>query len=202
MIGFAEAAGGVTASVVAGATVAKEISECIKLTKEIVNNSKDFPIFGKDIKSDSVSSFDEADKNLYSTENFNEETKKIKNEGDSIKEENEKLGGSYGEVFKEGQGDMYEVHHMPADNVNGLERKDGPAIKMDKEDHRETASCGNSMEAREYRAQQKELIDQGKFREAVQMDIDDIRDKFGSKYDEAISEMLKYVDKLELEESI
>lgn len=31
------------------------------------------------------------------------------------------------------------------------------------------------------------------------MDIDDIREKFGNKYDNAISEMLEYVDELEAE---
>lgn len=114
----------------------------------------------------------------------------------------DKKGGSYGEVFKEGEGDVYEVHHMPADSTSDLERNDGPAIKMEKADHRQTASCGNSREAREYRAQQKELIEQGKFREALQMDIDDIHEKFGDKYDDAISEMLEYVDKLEAEGKI
>lgn len=114
----------------------------------------------------------------------------------------EKKGGSYGDVFKKGEGEKYEVHHMPANNVNGLELNDGPAIKMDKQDHRETASCGNSKEAREYRAKQKELIEQGKFREALQMDIDDIHEKFGDKYDDAISEMLEYVDKIEMEGKI
>lgn len=109
----------------------------------------------------------------------------------------EKKGGRYGEILKEGEGDKYEVHHMPADSVTKLERYDGPAIKMEKDDHRQTASCGNSKEAREYRAEQKKLIDQGKFREALKMDIDDIHEKFGSKYDEAIDEMLDYVNELE-----
>lgn len=117
-------------------------------------------------------------------------------------DEPEKKGGSYGEVFKEGEGDKYEVHHMPADSTTELDRNDGPAIKMEKEDHRQTASCGSSREAREYRAKQKELIDQGKFREALQMDIDDIHEKFGDKYDDAIAEMLEYVDKLEAEGKI
>lgn len=40
------------------------------------------------------------------------------------------------------------------------------------------------------------------FREALQMDIDDIHDKFGDKYDDAINEMLEYVDQLEQEEKI
>ena len=123
-------------------------------------------------------------------EEFGKENKEV---------ESEKTGGSYKEVYKPGEGDTKEVHHTPADSESPLERDDGPAIKMDKADHRMTASCGNSLEAREYRAKQKELIDSGKFREAVQMDIDDIRGKFGDKYDKAIGEMLNYVDKLEKE---
>ena len=111
-------------------------------------------------------------------------------------------GGSYREIVKACEGGTHEVHHMPADSVSYVERNDGPAIKMEKADHRQTASCGNSREAREYRAKQKELIDQGKFREAIQMDIDDIHEKFGNKYDGAIKEMLKYVDKLEAEGKI
>lgn len=110
-----------------------------------------------------------------------------------------KKGGSYKEVKENSEGDTDEVHHMPADSASPLERSDGPAIKMEKADHRQTASCGNSREAREYRAQQQELIMQGNFREALQMDIDDIRDKFGNKYDDAIAEMMAYVDKLEKE---
>lgn len=114
----------------------------------------------------------------------------------------EKKGGSYKDVRVEGEGDRYEVHHMPADSASNLDRGDGPAIKMEKEDHRQTASCGMSREAREYREQQRELIEQGKFREALQMDIDDIHEKFGDKYDEAIAEMLEYVDQLEQEGKI
>ena len=100
-------------------------------------------------------------------------------------------------ILNGSEGERYEVHHMPADSASRLERGDGPAIKMEKEDHRQTASCGMSREAREYREKQKELIEQGKFREALQMDIDDIREKFGDKYDDAIQEMLEYVDQLE-----
>ena len=114
-------------------------------------------------------------------------------------ERTEKKGGSYGEILKERRGESIEIHHMPADSISNLERYKGPAIEMEKADHRQTASWGNSREAREYRMRQRELIDQGKFREALQMDIDDIREKFGDKYDDAISEMLEYVKKLEEE---
>ena len=124
----------------------------------------------------------------------NVSTEGVDGGGDAIGER--KQGGTYGELISNDQwgGHLedhppHEVHHMPADSVNGLERNDGPAIVMEKADHRQTASCGNSLEAREYRAKQKELIDQGKFKEAMQMDIDDIHEKFGDKYDDAIAQM-------------
>jgi hypothetical protein len=67
-----------------------------------------------------------------------------------------KEGGSYSEVKKNSDGQTHEVHHMPADSASHLDRTDGPAIKMEKEDHRQTASCGSSLEAREYQAEQRE----------------------------------------------
>lgn len=111
-------------------------------------------------------------------------------------------GGSYSQVFVEGMGDVYEVHHMPADSVTGISRGDGPAIRMETADHRKTASCGSSLDAKEYREKQKELVDNGEFKKALQMDIEDIRDKFGDKYDSEISEMEKYVKTLEMEGKI
>jgi len=111
-------------------------------------------------------------------------------------EMNEFHGGSYKELKEKGHGDYseppQEVHHMPADSISKLDRNDGPAIAMDKVDHRQTASCGSSLEAREYRAEQKKLIDSGNFEAALQMDIDDLHEKFGEKYDEAIVEMKDY----------
>ena len=124
----------------------------------------------------------------------------LKSEGTEI-EEVKKVGGSYGELKKEGWGwnsePPKEIHHMPSNESSFLETNDGPAIVMDYEDHRKTASCGRSRDAQEYRAKQKELIDQGKFREAMQMDIDDIHEKFGTKYDEGINQMLDYYKELE-----
>lgn len=151
------------------------INKNLEINDEVTDFSKD-----KEIKH--IDTFEEADKPLYVC--------------DVAEEKEIKLGGSYRDVFKEGEGDKYEVHHMPPDCINGLERLDGPAIKMEKADHRLTASCGNSLEARMYRDLQADLIKQGKFKEALQMDIDDIRDKFGNKYDEGISQMKEYADKL------
>lgn len=110
-----------------------------------------------------------------------------------------KEGGRFRDVYVEGEGDKYEIHHMPADSASFLPRDDGPAIRMEKLDHQQTASWGSSHEAREYRQMQRNLVEQGKFREAIEMDISDIRDKFGDKYDTAIREMLEYVDQLEVE---
>ena len=132
------------------------------------------------------------------SEESNMDTKET-NETD---EPQEKKGGSYRDVKKTSDDETHEVHHMPSDSASNLERDDGPAIKMEKDDHRQTASCGSSREAREYREKQKELVEQGKFREALQMDIDDIREKFGDKYDDAIAEMLDYVEQLEQEGKI
>lgn len=131
-----------------------------------------------------------------------EETTEENGKHQEGEEHKAKKGGSYSEVFKEGEGDRYEVHHMPAYSSSYLDLKDGPAIKMEKEDHKKTASWGNSREAREFRDRQRELVSKGNFREALQMDIDDIHEKFGDKYDDAIAEMLEYVDKLELEGKI
>jgi hypothetical protein len=109
-------------------------------------------------------------------------------------------GGSYGDLKEEGYGwPEHEVHHMPADSASELPREDGPAIVMDYADHRQTASCGLSKEAAEYRQTQRDLIAEGKFMEAQQMDIDDIHEKFGDKYDNAIAEALEYAKKLKEE---
>jgi len=108
-------------------------------------------------------------------------------------------GGRYDDLINQNNN---ERHHMPADSINGLERSDGPAIIMDKADHRLTASCGMSKEAQEYRREQAKLVEKGEFRDAFKMDVDDIRSKFGDKYDDAIAQAEKYMDKIELEGKI
>lgn len=120
---------------------------------------------------------------------------------DAEKSQNAK-GGSYGDLKKQDGREGKEVHHMPADNINKLDRNEGPAIIMDAKDHKQTASFGNSKEAQAYRAKQAELIKEGKFREAFEMDVADIQEKFGDKYDDAIAEAREYMDKLESEGKI
>ena len=107
-----------------------------------------------------------------------------------------KKGGRYADIFRAGEGEFVEVHHIPPNCVTDIPWADGPAIRMDKADHRITASWGNTLEAMQYRNAQSKLIAEGSFREAVKMDIDDIRSKFGNKYDDEINEMLEYIEKL------
>jgi filamentous hemagglutinin len=61
---------------------------------------------------------------------------------------------------------------------------------MEVADHRLTASWGSSNVAKAHRAAQKEAIGAGRYDDAVMMDVLDIQDKFGSKYDDAILQML------------
>lgn len=108
-------------------------------------------------------------------------------------------GGSYRAVLKyvrENHLEDREVHHMPADSISSLERMDGPCIEMDAKDHHKTASYGSSRDAKDYRAAQKALIENGDFEGAMKMDIEDIKEKFGSKYDHQIAEMLEYTSKI------
>ncbi|MNM96870.1 hypothetical protein D3C81_1093630 [compost metagenome] len=105
------------------------------------------------------------------------------------------LGGAHRDTSKP-VNDGFDSHHCPAKNCYAgapISSMDGPAIKMDPADHRKTASYGRDVDAAAYRARQQELLNEGKLNEAVQMDIDDIRSKFGNKYDENIKQMLEYV---------
>jgi hypothetical protein len=97
-------------------------------------------------------------------------------------------GGAYSEVPKNGG----QNHHMPADSVSPLPKEKGPVINMSPEDHMKTASWGSGRDARQYRKIQENLIKEGKFLEAQNMDIKDVQSKFGTKYNSAIKEMQDY----------
>jgi len=99
-------------------------------------------------------------------------------------------GGSYKEVRKANKGG--EVHHIPSDSVNGMKHSEGPGIIMDADDHRKTASWGRSADAEAFRERERSLIEQGKFGEAQQLGIDDVRAKFGNKYDEHLQQLPAY----------
>ncbi len=101
-------------------------------------------------------------------------------------------GGAYGRILTKGR----EAHHMPAKTVNGVSEYSGPAIQMDAADHWHTTSWGPGRRAKEFRAQEEALIQAGNTQAAMDMEIDDIRSKFGDKYDGAINEMLDYARRI------
>ncbi|MCC8567409.1 hemagglutinin repeat-containing protein [Xanthomonas citri] len=112
--------------------------------------------------------------------------KKIDNAESSVA--GDVLGGPHLQTSKP-KGDGLDSHHCPAKACYAsapISSDRGPAIKMDPGDHKKTASNGPGDDAVAYRAKQQELLEQGRLMEAQQMDIDDIRSKFGNKYDDAI----------------
>ena len=203
-------------------TYVRETTELVHLTinGELIKTTHDHPFYVKDVGFVSAGELYIGDKLLDSNGNtLLLEDRKVENLDEPVKVynfqvedfhtyhvgengtlvHNSECGGRYGSLKSDKDGKLYEseeVHHTPAKNSSHLSERDGPAIRMEKSDHRQTASCGRSKEAQAYRDKQRELIDNGKFIEAVQMDIDDIRSKFGDKYDKGIEEMLEYVNEL------
>ena len=112
--------------------------------------------------------------------------------------------GGYDQVSKYSVKNEFEAHEIPSfsaakDSMGITDRSQSklPCIRMSAEDHIHTASYGNSKQARQYRAAQKALCDQGKFMEALKMDFDDLRRPiFGDKYENKIQEALKYAKSL------
>jgi hypothetical protein len=81
---------------------------------------------------------------------------------------------------------------MPANSISPLSIGEGPSLAMLSEDHWLTESWGNSPAAQAYRQAQANLIAQGNFQAAQDMDVADVRSKFGRKYDAGIQQMLHY----------
>ena len=96
-------------------------------------------------------------------------------------------------------GDKLDSHHMPskwAYKGSGLHPEDGPAIKMEPEDHRDTADYGWGQAARD---RQAKLIREDKFDQAFNESAKDIRGIAESRgdptrYDQAIKEAKAYKD--------
>ena len=78
------------------------------------------------------------------------------------------------------------------DSYNG--KPNGPAISMSQADHKNTASFGRKAGSDQYRADQKALLKQGKFQEAFDMDVADIKSKFPGKYDLSIKQAQECLD--------
>ncbi|MBR7836812.1 RHS repeat protein [Actinospica durhamensis] len=97
----------------------------------------------------------------------------------------------------------YEINHVPPqaaykgilDLGSGNRVPYGPAIRMEYDDHRKLKSTDPGLTGDAYRAKLRTLVQQGKFDEAMKMDLDDIRKKYPGKYDAAINEMIKSMKK-------
>ncbi len=110
------------------------------------------------------------------------------------------IGGSYNSIISAMGG---ERHHLIAKQVinsatiykydsyrniiGTVTSGTAPCILMTPEDHQKTSSYKNSASAIAYRTRQLELVKQGKYVAAMQMETDDIHANVGHKYDIAIS---------------
>jgi hypothetical protein len=103
------------------------------------------------------------------------------------------FGGTYGEVRDYTVSDHGEVHHMPSDDANKgyLNRRQGPAIWMYRNHHKATRSNGSSNDAKQYRLDQKRLIQQGNGSAAQLNDIKEILGNHPGVYNIPIKQMLK-----------
>lgn len=83
-------------------------------------------------------------------------------------------------------------HHIPQDAASPIDRKDGPAITMTAEDHRQLISSRSGARGKEFLRKQKEFIEKGDYRSAMDLEINNIRELFRDKYDDGIEQMLSY----------
>jgi hypothetical protein len=114
----------------------------------------------------------------------------------------EKAGGSHKVVSAKTRKGQSQSNHMPAKDAYldriPLTEGEGPAIWMTEADHMKTESWGSSDKAKAWRQKQSELIEQGRYMEALEMDIMDIRKKFpDGRYENGIKQALEYAKGLD-----
>lgn len=127
-------------------------------------------------------------------------------------------GGQYaaprdGGLYRLLKTDGKQRHHMPAAAIlkelgyDGKTVKCVPSIRMDPEDHANTASFGNAnalksdgkggrIRVQDHRDALKEAVEEGRFRDAMELDIYNIKALFGGKYDAAIEQMLEEYERV------
>lgn len=95
----------------------------------------------------------------------------------------EDMGGPHNKTTKPPK-DGYESHHIPPKAAykgskmyppGTLTSNLGPAVKITKKDHEKTKSHPRHPLSVDYQAKQKKLVQEGRFYEALQNDIDDLR---------------------------
>ncbi|WXA94367.1 FG-GAP-like repeat-containing protein [Pendulispora brunnea] len=118
-----------------------------------------------------------------------------------VVEEVAQIGGSYSKVkaIRNALNIGGEIHHMPAwasiekAGLEGVTHGNAPAIWMSRVDHLRTSTWGAWNKSKAFRAEQKALIEQGRFLDALKMDVDAVRATHGAKYDGAIQQMGEYI---------
>ena len=83
------------------------------------------------------------------------------------------------------------------EDLIGLSYDDGPSIYMTLDDHARTSSHSRSADAPDYRQQQRELVEQGKFMEALEMDIAIIQKLFpDGRYEKGIRQAREHASRI------
>lgn len=106
-------------------------------------------------------------------------------------------GGAHSGTSKPAN-DGLDSHHMPAKDSSPLSPNDGPAIQMEPQDHARTSSNGQMPGSIEYREIIADMIDAGKWKNAIVTEIKDVRRvarEAGEpkKYNQAMKEMVAYM---------
>lgn len=79
---------------------------------------------------------------------------------------------------------------MPQHASTPITKYSGPAIRMEKPDHRQLYSTGSAAESRAWLGMQRELVNSGRIDRALMNDINDVLARFPYKYNNAIGEMI------------
>lgn len=111
-------------------------------------------------------------------------------------------GGAYGRmknVIDDAGKNITEKNHLPskqAFKLSELKISDymGSAHIMDKLDHRSFISTGSSKAAQAFRELESQLLNQGKYLEAFDLNAKQIRKQFGNKYDEGLKQARKHFE--------
>lgn len=115
-------------------------------------------------------------------------------------EKNNYRGGPWKrlDTIKTKPGDLDRHHIISKDvirdghpNLKGLNWRDGPSIQMEKEDHWKTLTNGSSPESKAHRENQRRLIENNDIDQIFVNEYHDIKRQFGTKYDDALEEMVK-----------
>jgi RHS repeat-associated protein len=105
------------------------------------------------------------------------------------------IGGAKGDLYSKQK--ILEGNHLPT--MKGMELagfqieyKAGSAFQMLYEEHRAFISTGSGKIADAFRKAEANLLSEGKFLEAFDLNVDRVRAAYGNKYNEAMSEAREY----------